>query len=260
MNLFLKMQQYRTRLTLLFLLFLIVGYFGKGNFKAINDIHPEVFIEPVQMPVTSKTPIEFQKDGFSYKLTPLFDYRISGLVIHRMDYNKWYSLSRTDKTFTTDLCIVWGYNIKSGAYKNKSLSIKQDFRFCLYSYWGGEPIKNEQLSNNHLIIRDSDVKKINDSIEVGDQIRIIGKLVNVHADAIGTAGTYEPKVADWTTSTTRSDASGGACEIIYVEKIEILKKGNIVYHAVYDIGKYGIAFVFFWYFWELFRFVFLKKQ
>jgi hypothetical protein len=260
MNLFLKMQQYRTRLILLFLLFLVVGYFGKGNFKAINDIRQEILIDPVQTMVVSKTPIMFEKDGFSYKLTPLFDYQISGLVVHRMDYNKWYSLSRTDKTFTTDLCVVWGDNIKSGAYKNKSLSIKQDFRFCLYSYWGGEPIKNEQLSNNHLIIRDSDIKKINDSIDAGDQIRITGKLVNVHADVIGTTGTYEPKIADWTTSTTRTDASGGACEIIYVENIEILKKGNITHHAVYNIGKYGIACIFFWYFLEFFWFMFLKKQ
>jgi len=260
MNLFLKIGQYRTRLFLLFLLFLLIGYFGKGSYKSITDIRPEVLVEPVQTQVTPKTPIEFQKDGFSYTLTPLFDYRISGLVVHRMDYNKWYSLSRTDKTFTTDLCMVWGDNIKSGAYKNKSLSIKQDFRFCLFSYWGGTPIKNEQLSNNHLIIRNSDVKKISEGISAGDQIRITGKLVNVHTDVIGTAGTYEPKVADWTTSITRADASGGACEIIYVENIEILKKGNVIYHTVYNIGKYGIMMVFFWYFLEMFRFVFLKNS
>jgi hypothetical protein len=82
----------------------------------------------------------------------------------------------------------------------------------------------------------------------------------VHTDVIGTAGTYEPKVADWTTSIMRTDASGGACEIIYVENIEILKKGNVAYQTVYDIGRYGIMMVFFWYLWELLRFVFLKKQ
>jgi len=262
MNLFLKLEQYRSRVFFLFLVCAVVGYFGKDNFKssAIPEMVPEVFTEPIQMPVVSKDPIRFEKDGFSYTLTPLYNYTISGLVVHRMDYDVWYSLSRTDKTFTTDVCMLWGDNIKTGAYKNETLKIDQDFRFCLFNYQSGPPLKNEALSNNHLIIRDADVKRINNEISPGDQIRITGKLVNVRAVSEGEPGKYEPKTAEWTTSTTRLDSSGGACEILYVEKIEILKKGNAPYHTLYNIGKDGVLLVILWLFVQFIRSVILTRR
>lgn len=259
MNVFSKIERYRFRLFLLFLLFLVVGYFGKGNFKSAGDFDPAVFHDPIQNPVVAKDPIVFEKDGFSYKLTPLYDYKISGLVVHRMDYDTWYSLSRTDKTFTTDFCMLWGENIKNGAFKNETLSVDQDFRFCLFTYWGGTPIGNEQFSNNHLIIRNPAVKKTSDEISPGDQISITGKLVNVSAVSTGNTEKYEPKTANWTTSARRDDTDGGACEILYVEKMEILKKGNVIYHAAYNIGKYGAWVVVFWFFSQLLFSVFGKK-
>ncbi|MFA5831425.1 MAG: hypothetical protein WC878_06345 [Candidatus Paceibacterota bacterium] len=262
MNAILKLEKYRSRLFFLFLLFLVVGFLGKDNYKNIipDEANPEIFRDPVQTSVASATPIEFQKDGFSYKLTPLYDYRISGLAVHRLDYDNWYSLSRTDETFTTDICMLWGENLKSGAYKNKTLTIDQDFRFCLFSYWGGQPINNDQFSNNHLIIRNEEIKKINAEISPGDQIRITGKLVNVEAYSLGKVKKYEPTKAKWTTSTTRNDSGAGACEIVYVEKIEILKKGNIAYHMLYRIVKYGISFIILWIFAQFIRYVFLVKR
>ena len=259
---FVKLERYRSRLFFLFLSCLIIGFFGKDNYKTIipDEAMPEIFRDPIQTPIVSAIPIKFQKDGFSYMLTPLYDYQISGLAVHRLDYDNWYSLSRTDKTFTTDICLLWGENLKSGAYKNKTLKIDQDFRFCLFSHWGGQPINNDQFSNNHLIIRDEEIKKINADISPGDQIRITGKLVNVHVDAIGEIKKYEPKQADWKTSTTRNDAGAGACEIVYVEKVEILKKGNIAYRALYHIGKYGISFIVVWIFAQFIRYVFLTRR
>ena len=259
---FLKLQPYRSRLFFVFLICLVIGYFGKDSYKSIGAeaLQPEVFLAPAQTLVAKNDIIAFQKDGFSYKITPLYDYSISGLVVHKMDYNKWYSLSRTDETFTTDVCMLWGDNLKNGAYQNKTLSIKQDFRFCLFSYRNGTPIANEALSNNHLIISDSAVKKIMDGVSAGDQIRIIGKLINVHAESTGVVGKYEPKTADWRTSTTRVDSGAGACEIIYVEKIEILKKGNVAHHALYSVGKYGLICVTLWFFIQLFQSIFPRPE
>jgi hypothetical protein len=262
MNIFLKMQRFRSRLFLLFLVLLTVGFFGKDNFKnvPISDMSSPVFSDPVQTPAADKAPIKFEKDGFSFTLTPLYNYQISGLVVHRMDYNKWYSLSRTDKTFTTDVCMLWGDNIKSGAYQNKSLDIKQDFRFCLFSYWGELSLRNDQFSNNHLIIRDSKIMRINEEISPGDQVRITGKLVNVRAKVNGKTKQYEPEQADWMTSTIRTDTSGGACEIIYVENIEIVRKGNTLYHTMYSIGKYGLWLVIFWYLCDFMKSVFFFRR
>jgi len=256
-----KFRKCRKYLFWLFLIFLAIGWYGKDNFKSATGFTPEEFREPVQSVIKTPTPIKFSKDGFSYTLTPVADYSLSGLVVHKMDYDRWYSLSRTDEVFTVDFCVVWGENLRNGEYKNPTLSIKQDFRFCLYSYSYAKEqrFENSQISNNHLIVEDPLVLKKISAISAGDQVQIIGKLVNVRADALGETRQFEGKEMDWTTSTTRADSGAGACEIIYVEDVVILRKGNIVYHAMFDIGKFGMIAVILSYFCLLGYEVFLDK-
>jgi len=234
-----SLEKYRGKLFLLFLLLAVIGWWGRDNFKSALPV-AEILRDPIQKAVASNTPIVFQKDGFSYSLAPLYDYDIAGLVMHRLTYNQWYSLTRTDEVFTADLCLAWGKNITDGAYKNKSLSVKQDFRFCLYQYWDGVPIENSAMSNNHMVVIDPAIQKKIDSVSAGDQVRIIGKLVNVKATALGATKTFEGKQMEWTTSTIRTDSSGGACEIIYVQDVQILSQGNRGYWGLYTVGVYGM--------------------
>lgn len=251
------LKKLRSRLFLLFILCTIIGWFGKDDFKSAIP-NNRVLREPVQTAITA-TPITFQKGGYSYTLTPLFNYDISGLVAHHYSYNRWFSLSRTDEVFTVDLCLMWGDNIRSGAYQNKSLRVSQDERFCVYSYQygSGAPAQNSSLSNNHMVVKNPEIQKVIDSISAGDQVRIIGKLVNAKAVALGATRQYEGRQREWHTSTARNDTGAGACEIIYVENVQILSRGNVGYHVLYNVGLFGISLIAAWYFLSaLFRFFF----
>jgi len=62
--------------------------------------------------------------------------------------------------------------------------------------------------------------------------------VNVKATNIGEAGKYDPEYFELNSSTGRGDSGAGACEILLVEDIEIIKKGNQIYHVLYRWGGY----------------------
>ena len=241
----------RFKLFILLLVLLTITYFTRENYRFVDDIVPEVMQEPVQTDVLDKNPVQFEKNGFSYTANPLFEYDISGLVVHRQTYNQWWSLSRTDTVFPMDLCVIWGDNIKSGAYKKRGTSFSQDYRFCLYRYNEGYAILNEALSNNHLVIKDDDLYKIAQSIRTGDQIRIRGKLVDVEAKPLSKPEKYEPENLIWKTSIMRTDSGAGACETIFVESIEILKIGNPISSLLFTLSYYGVIILIIWFLLDL---------
>jgi hypothetical protein len=240
-------KKWRNFFLLIFIPLFILSYFAKEKFKTADYISPQSLMEPEQTEADIE-PFEFEKDGFVYNLTPLYSYDISGLVVHRLDYNTWYSLSRTDKLFTTDLCIIWGENLKSKAYQNKSLSVKQDFRFCLFSYGGDLVFNGREVSNNHLLVNNKEVAVVLKKVSVGDQVRIKGYLVNVEAKALDgkTEKMAEWKDMRWQTSVTREDSGGGACEIIYATSLQILKKGNEFYHGLFAVSSFVLLLVILW--------------
>ncbi len=69
-----------------------------------------------------------------------------------------------------------------------------------------------QLSNNHLLSDNEDIRDRVQKIRIGDQIRVQGYLAS-----------YESPGGLRGTSTTRTDTGDGACETIYVERFEILR-------------------------------------
>ena len=75
---------------------------------------------------------------------------------------------------------------------------------------------------------------------VGDQVRIEGKLVNVKAKLISPGGRFDSPEYSWNSSTSRTDSGAGACEVIYVEGITILKKANQFWRILFPISLYGI--------------------
>ncbi len=220
------------------LLVFCITYFINDRYKSVDSISPQALQAPTQKELVNAKSIKFNRDGYSYTLNPLYDYTIQGLVLHQQKYDAWYSLSRTDKTFIKDLCVLWGKTLESGSYRNGSVAIKQDSRWCWFSYSGNITFNSSEISNNHLIASNPEIERQIRSISGGDQIRIAGKLVNVHAEAIGKTDRYESLIADWKTSTVRNDSGGGACEVIYVESIQIIKKGNSLSHLLFFVSKW----------------------
>lgn len=246
--------RYRTHLFLICALSALIGWFGKDDFRSATP-RDRALLPPLQTAAVPSTAIAFQKDGYAYTLTPRFNYDISGLVLHRLAYNQWFSLSRTDEVFTLDLCLMWGNNLASGAYLNPTLAVEQDVRFCVYRYQpgAGAPVLNGALSNNHMVVSDPAIQSVLDDISAGDQVRITGKLVDVQASALGATGQFESRQREWRTSTTRNDSGAGACEIIYVENVQILARGNLWQHLMYNAGLYGMLLVGVWSFMRFLR-------
>ena len=79
---------------------------------------------------------------------------------------------------------------------------------------------------------------------MGDQVKIKGKLVDIFAKNIGEPGKFDPESFEWKSSVTREDTGGGACETIYVEDIEILKKANTTPDVLFKFSLYGLLLVF----------------
>lgn len=58
--------------------------------------------------------------------------------------------------------------------------------------------------------------------------------MNVTGVLIDTAKKFENTTTEWRSSTTRDDTGAGACEVIYVEDVEILQKGHPIYRLIYQ--------------------------
>lgn len=219
-----------------------VTFFSRNNLRGVSEISPEVLRQPVQTETYNSQAIEFTKDGYAYNLTPLYDYEISGLVVGKMDY-RIFSLSKLDSVFPFDLCLTWGSNVSGGLYRDRRVRFSQDCRWC-WAYWeGGVTVDLNELSNSHLLVNRDDILKLLKSIVRGDQIRIKGKLVNVIARPTGKTG--QPDVT-WKSSVSRTDGGAGACEVVFVEEMEILKAANVVSRILFKISSYGLLLLIAW--------------
>jgi len=77
----------------------------------------------------------------------------------------------------------------------------------------------------------------------GDQIKIKGKLVNIQAKLANKPGPYD---ITWNSSLSRQDTGAGACELIYVEQAEILKKANVISRTLFRFSSYALLFLITW--------------
>ena len=76
-------------------------------------------------------------------------------------------------------------------------------------------------------------------ILTGDQITLRGKLVNVTARLVGEGGRYDSASITWNTSTTRTDTGAGACEVIYVEDVQILRPAHPLARRLFHASLCG---------------------
>jgi hypothetical protein len=122
-----------------------------------------------------------------------------------------------DPAQTVDICVVWGPNITTGGYRKVTYD-HGDYT-CYYS-WSTEydpAFSGNFLSNNHLIPTTPALRSLVRSIEVGDQIRLDGTLVDYTIKDGSGAILYNKR----STSLVRTDTG---CEIIYLTGGAILHK------------------------------------
>jgi hypothetical protein len=196
----------------------VISYFVKDNLVGISSIHDSTKSNPVQTTIKNAKNFSFNVGESNYGVAPIDDYKISGVVVSKHDYNPPdYDI---EKPARYDLCLVWGSNVVDKIYLSPDISFSQSDRFCNYHYSKPVNFNTNGISNNHLITTNDSVLAKLATIRDGDEVLVTGRLINM--TGFTTDSRAEVKNYHWNSSTIRTDTGEGACEVIYVDSIDIL--------------------------------------
>jgi hypothetical protein len=146
----------------------------------------------------------------NYTITEFADFRIKAKVLSKKDY----FMGREADLSPTDLAFGWG-NMSDENILDQ-IEISQSGRFYR---WRVEsfPLPRREIetssANMHLIPANDAVSSVIREIRNGDIIELSGSLVNVISEDDGWR---------WKSSQTRNDTGNGACELIWVESLQIV--------------------------------------
>ena len=165
-----------------------------------------VVAEPEQRPISTAPPPQFQKKD--YTLTALAQFALQARVLGVEHYR----FDREADLVPIDLALGWGPMSDTSVLSE--ISISQGARF--YNWRVSKfPIARREIelnsANMHLIAATLDVQEQLKRVRVGHIVKLSGYLV-------------EARAGDgwrWASSLTREDTGAGACELIWVEQIEL---------------------------------------
>ena len=153
-------------LFIFFLLVVIFSYFKKGELASSDQIQNQIKQEPIQIR-TEKEEFTIKYLDKDYKIIPLAEYELWGMVATQNDIKKWYNFYHDKNSVNIkDFCVVWGdlaessfyelMNFKSGEWTCYISYNQNDFRgedaaknLDAYEQWKKYPPKG--FSNNHLL-------------------------------------------------------------------------------------------------------------
>ena len=142
-------------------------------------------------------------------LTPRADYDITARILSREDYR----FDALAELAPQDLALGWGPMSDNRVLSH--LEISQDVRFYSWQPRGALPIARAELvshsANTHLIPADAAIRSELARLRVGQVVHLSGALVDGRSDD-----------GAWIrTSLTRRDEGPGACEVLWVERVEV---------------------------------------
>jgi hypothetical protein len=192
-----------------------------------SDLNPILLREPVQTQVTQAA-FSTTSNNINYTIQPLHEYDLVGLVVSKHDTNTWWDYIHkewNDSLNIVDLCVVWGNNVRNGAYTAINFSSGQfTCNFSTDSHEAFAAFDQSAISNNHLLTDQPGIAKKLRSVRVGDQIHFRGHLVEYshnHGFAFKRG-----------TSIVRTDTGNGACETVLIDSFDILKAGGKPWHIL----------------------------
>lgn len=217
-----------------FLIVMAVTFFRKDALPDPEYYDIELLKDPIQRK-TSLRPFSTQVNGQQYLIKPVYGYELQGIIVSLHDADAFSDIWHHDKwkdfLNLRDLCVIWGENIKSGVYK--AMDFSNDSWTC-WAAWPdretGDRFSMAQLSNNHLLADNDDIKRVLMGAEPGDHIRLAGVLASYANPGNG---------FQRGTSTNRRDTGNGACETIYLQDFEIINKANARMRGLYNLAKWG---------------------
>ncbi|MBT8046495.1 MAG: hypothetical protein KJN67_04955 [Pontiella sp.] len=197
----------------------------KNELPAYATLPAMALRDPIQIP-TSRPSFSAVVEDQKHSVKPIFEYRICGMVVscgfskHQADYRK-------DKLNIMDVGILWGSNLDPAIYRHIKFhtdGVWLKAKTKDKAVW--EKLDQAQLSNNHLLSTNPVLTKQAKALKRGDVISIQGCLAN-----------YSGRRS----SIVRSDTGASACEIIWVDKIEVLRDGTRPWHLLHKSTLYGFA-------------------
>lgn len=180
------------------------------------SVNPPEATDTFYAPSIDEAPYQSASDAgvFMYKdvkLKPLYDFIVTARVLSKKNYS-----DHSAKYAPTDLALGWKKMADNAIIEQ--LNISQGNRWFYWRTDTAPPISTKEITrtatNAHLIPSNAAVKVDIDRIKVGQIVQISGKLVNMHDEK---NGRY------WNSSTSREDSGSGACELIFVEAIDIIE-------------------------------------
>jgi len=161
---------------------------------------------PLQQSVDS--PSSYSVDNYAIKQVASFSLKAKVLA------KKNYSADRAAELSPTDLALGWGR--MSDETVLEKIKISQSNRFYFWRVKSFVIPRREierNSANMHLIPANDLVTKAIERVRPGDIISLTGSLVNATSVTDGWR---------WQSSQTRNDTGAGACELIYVESLNII--------------------------------------
>lgn len=190
---------------------ILILVFAVGSYKYWSQrevVHPEgvlVSEDPIQKEISEK-PIKYK----NVVLDPLAEYSLRARVLSTERY--W--IDKMAGVVPVDVALGWG--VMSDSKVLKGLHMWQEGRFYFYSWRDQAPV-NPQLivkssANMHLIPSTDYVEQEIKSLRRGQIVTLRGYLVRVNY----------PDGTDAKSSLSREDSGAGACEIMWVQSIQVL--------------------------------------
>ena len=173
---------------------------------------PDLTADPVQEGLDEPETVEIERGGKRYTVEKTHRYEVAGEVLMSSTYVIFY----TSEFFALDLGLLWGDRVE---HVLENYDFNQGGRWLFWQSRG--PITEDQrrymtthISNNHLLPAEGNwnLKKAVRWIDEGDRVRIKGYLVNI-LEAGGQSVVRS--------SLRRDDKGNGACEVIWVEEVQI---------------------------------------
>jgi hypothetical protein len=193
-----------------------VSWHEKGRLPDFTAIRPELLQDPIQGE-TSRPPFAFRFRNRDYNVKPLATYELWGLVVSHNDINAFSDIYHDRNSVDIkDLGVIWNKNLRTNDFHrvkfwNGPWTVNWRFPF-------GTVFHSENISNNHIVTPDETFRDRVKRVRVGDQIHLQGLLVSYQA---------ADQPGFWRRSSLRRDDSGdGACEVVYLDDLEVLQQGT----------------------------------
>ena len=204
----------KRRSGLLLLIIFLLAFFGcdRPKLTGVEFEKIDTSQDPRQTPCRSGESISRRIKGGSVSITPLAEYKISGVVVSK----KSYSDDWEGEISPVDLAIAWGKLAEPdfGRY----ITFSHGYRWYRYQWKVGGPFDAMYViahsANNHIIPARENIQRALKVIKKKDRVVLEGYLVNLK-------GTYKGREVAWNTSMSRTDTGNGSCELFYVSKVRI---------------------------------------